>query len=67
MTVFVFCTGVYVTGWLKRGPSGIIGTNIPDAKETAVSVIDDKHLLKLSDTSIIENLFKGLSTGNTSS
>lgn len=33
--------GLYVTGWLKRGPSGIIGTNINDAKQTAASVIED--------------------------
>ena len=26
--------GVYVVGWLKRGPSGIIGTNLTDAEET---------------------------------
>ena len=29
-----FLPGVYVCGWLKRGPSGIIGTNLLDAKET---------------------------------
>jgi len=34
-------TGLYVTGWLKRGPSGIIGTNIADAKETVESVLTD--------------------------
>jgi NADPH-dependent glutamate synthase beta subunit-like oxidoreductase len=33
--------GLYVAGWLKRGPSGIIGTNIPDAVETATSVLQD--------------------------
>ncbi|KAL7574235.1 hypothetical protein ACA910_012491 [Epithemia clementina (nom. ined.)] len=33
--------GLYVAGWLKRGPSGIIGTNIPDAKETVASILDD--------------------------
>lgn len=27
--------GVYVTGWIKRGPSGVIGTNKACAKETA--------------------------------
>ena len=34
--------GVYVAGWLKRGPSGIIGTNIPDAKETAAAILEDR-------------------------
>jgi ferredoxin--NADP+ reductase len=31
--------GLYVAGWIKRGPSGIIGTNKPDSFETV------KHLL----------------------
>lgn len=35
-------TGVYVAGWLKRGPSGIIGSNIPDAKETVACIFEDK-------------------------
>ena len=30
-----------MAGWLKRGPSGIIGTNIPDAKETASCILED--------------------------
>jgi hypothetical protein len=33
--------GLYVTGWLKRGPSGIIGSNITDARETVASVLSD--------------------------
>ena len=33
--------GLYVTGWLRRGPSGIIGTNIVDAKETVAAVMED--------------------------
>ncbi len=28
-------------GWLKRGPSGIIGTNLVDAEETAGAVAED--------------------------
>lgn len=32
---------LYTVGWLKRGPSGIIGSNIPDAKETVASVMAD--------------------------
>ncbi|MEU7812312.1 FAD-dependent oxidoreductase [Pseudonocardia sp. NPDC049154] len=34
-------TGVYVAGWLKRGPTGVIGTNRPDGGETAASVLAD--------------------------
>ena len=26
--------GLYVAGWIKRGPTGVIGTNKPDAVET---------------------------------
>jgi len=33
--------GLYVSGWLKRGPSGIIGTNITDAKETVACILED--------------------------
>src|SRR5262249_47368850 len=33
--------GEYVVGWIKRGPSGIIGTNKPDSVETAEQLIAD--------------------------
>jgi ferredoxin--NADP+ reductase len=33
--------GLYVAGWIKRGPSGVIGTNKPDAAETAEALIAD--------------------------
>lgn len=33
--------GVYVSGWVKRGPTGVIGTNKPDAAETVRSMLDD--------------------------
>ena len=34
-------TGEYVVGWIKRGPSGIIGTNKPDAQDTADQMLAD--------------------------
>jgi ferredoxin/flavodoxin---NADP+ reductase len=34
-------TGVYCTGWIKRGPSGVIGTNKKDATETAEHLLAD--------------------------
>ncbi|MFG3496331.1 FAD-dependent oxidoreductase [Streptomyces sp. NPDC047928] len=37
--------GEYVAGWIKRGPTGVIGTNRPCAKETAGSLLADAHLL----------------------
>jgi ferredoxin--NADP+ reductase len=33
--------GEYATGWIKRGPTGIIGTNKPDAVETVRSMLED--------------------------
>lgn len=33
--------GEYVVGWIKRGPTGIIGTNKPDSQETVEMVLDD--------------------------
>jgi ferredoxin/flavodoxin---NADP+ reductase len=33
--------GVYVTGWIKRGPSGVIGTNKKDATETVEVLLED--------------------------
>lgn len=34
-------TGQYAVGWIKRGPSGVIGTNKPDAVESADSLLAD--------------------------
>jgi len=33
--------GVYCTGWIKRGPSGVIGTNKKDATETVELLLAD--------------------------
>ena len=33
--------GLYTAGWIKRGPSGIIGTNKKDAVETVNAFVDD--------------------------
>ncbi|MFE6776698.1 FAD-dependent oxidoreductase [Streptomyces sp. NPDC057702] len=33
--------GEYVAGWIKRGPSGVIGTNRPCAKETVNALLAD--------------------------
>lgn len=33
--------GLFVSGWIKRGPSGVIGTNKPDGKETAEAMLAD--------------------------
>lgn len=33
--------GVYVSGWIKRGPRGVIGTNRVDSQETVDQLIED--------------------------
>jgi len=33
--------GEYTAGWIKRGPTGVIGTNKPDAAETVGAMIED--------------------------
>ncbi|MEK7715432.1 MAG: NADP oxidoreductase, partial [candidate division NC10 bacterium] len=33
--------GEYTAGWIKRGPSGVIGTNKPDAAETVTCMLED--------------------------
>ena len=39
-------SGLYATGWLKRGPNGVILTNVVDAEETASSVLADRGQLE---------------------
>ena len=33
--------GEFAAGWIKRGPSGIIGTNKPDAAETVAGMLEE--------------------------
>jgi ferredoxin--NADP+ reductase len=33
--------GQYTAGWIKRGPTGVIGTNKPDAAETVAGMVED--------------------------
>jgi NADPH-dependent glutamate synthase beta subunit-like oxidoreductase len=33
--------GEYVAGWIKRGPSGVVGTNKHDARETVAGLLAD--------------------------
>ena len=36
--------GVYVSGWIKRGPTGVIGTNKKDAADTVETMLKDLAL-----------------------
>jgi ferredoxin/flavodoxin---NADP+ reductase len=39
--------GLYAAGWIKRGPSGVIGTNKKDATETVERLLEDARAGKL--------------------
>jgi ferredoxin--NADP+ reductase len=39
--------GLYTAGWIKRGPSGVIGTNKPDSVETANCMLEDRQVGKV--------------------
>lgn len=39
-------SGVYACGWLSRGPSGIIGTNLQNALQVAAVIAEDSSQMK---------------------
>lgn len=39
----------YVVGWIKRGPSGVIGSNKKDSADTVNTVLEDLRTAELSD------------------
>lgn len=55
-------TGEYVAGWIKRGPSGVIGTNRADGAETAASLladISDAPRSAIADRHMFDDLLRG--------
>jgi len=42
------CRGEYVVGWIKRGPTGVIGTNKKDAADTVARILEDAEAGALS-------------------
>ncbi|MDO5034770.1 MAG: FAD-dependent oxidoreductase [Actinomycetaceae bacterium] len=40
-------TGIYATGWVKRGPVGLIGSTKSDAQETIANLVEDAEAGKL--------------------
>jgi ferredoxin--NADP+ reductase len=40
--------GEYVIGWIKRGPSGVIGTNKKDAADTTAKIVEDRDAGRLN-------------------
>ncbi|OBI49079.1 NADP oxidoreductase [Mycobacterium kyorinense] len=39
----------YVVGWIKRGPTGVIGTNKKDSQDTVDALLDDLSKASLAD------------------
>ena len=39
--------GEYAVGWIKRGPSGVIGTNKKDAADTVAKIVEDAEAGRL--------------------
>jgi ferredoxin--NADP+ reductase len=60
--------GEYVVGWIKRGPSGVIGTNKKDAQETVDAMLADllpggevlatTHAPQQPDAAAVENMLR---------
>ncbi|MCC6697488.1 MAG: FAD-dependent oxidoreductase [Candidatus Hydrogenedentes bacterium] len=53
--------GHYAVGWIKRGPSGVIGTNKPDSQATAAALLADVPSLSPSperDTNALLSLLR---------
>jgi ferredoxin--NADP+ reductase len=47
--------GEYAVGWIKRGPSGVIGTNKKDATDTVAKIKEDREAGKLGSPAIDED------------
>ncbi|MGA2013625.1 MAG: FAD-dependent oxidoreductase [Solirubrobacteraceae bacterium] len=43
------CRGEYAVGWIKRGPSGVIGTNKKDAADTVARIVEDAAAGRLGE------------------
>jgi ferredoxin--NADP+ reductase len=44
--------GLYAVGWIKRGPSGVIGTNKKDAQETVDKLFEDLEAGRVPDAEL---------------
>jgi ferredoxin--NADP+ reductase len=41
--------GEYVSGWIKRGPSGVIGTNKKDSQDTVNKILEDVAASRINE------------------
>lgn len=47
----VVLPGIFATGWVKRGPVGLIGSTKSDAQQTIAHLVEDAHAGRLHATS----------------
>ena len=52
--------GEYVAGWIKRGPSGVVGTNKHDARETVAALLADAAAGVLTTQGQVDDLVDDL-------
>jgi ferredoxin--NADP+ reductase len=55
--------GEYVAGWIKRGPSGVVGTNKHDARETVAALLADAAEGRLRPQGPVGDLVEALIAG----
>jgi ferredoxin--NADP+ reductase len=55
---------LYVSGWIKRGATGVLGTNKPDSRETIETLLEDLPKLKECPNRTSETLKTLLSERN---
>jgi NADPH-dependent glutamate synthase beta subunit-like oxidoreductase len=48
--------GEYVAGWIKRGPTGVVGTNKHDARETVAALLSDATDGTLATGGLVDDL-----------
>jgi ferredoxin--NADP+ reductase len=48
--------GEYAVGWIKRGPSGVIGTNKKDAADTVARIVEDAQAGRLNEPRVADDI-----------
>jgi ferredoxin--NADP+ reductase len=46
--------GEYAVGWIKRGPTGVIGTNKKDAADTVARILEDRDAARLNEPAVLD-------------
>jgi ferredoxin/flavodoxin---NADP+ reductase len=54
--------GEYVVGWVKRGPSGVIGTNKKDSADTVARILEDREAGALNEPTVVPEVPEGAIT-----